>query len=114
MFKEMLPWLTQLDVLVVGEDEDDVGPDVAPVPLEPRLHPLAGEEDGGLGHRRHGQQHRQQAHLPAGRHDNARRPHTPDPTSRLLLTLPVARPHGACGERRGSVRNRLRTISLFS
>lgn len=33
--------LTQLDVLIVGEDEDDVGPNVATVPLEAWLQPLA-------------------------------------------------------------------------
>lgn len=41
--------LTQLDVLIVGENEDDVGSNVAAVPLEARLQPLAREEDGSVG-----------------------------------------------------------------
>lgn len=38
--------LTQLQVLVVGQDEDDVRPDVASVSLEAGLQPLAGLEVG--------------------------------------------------------------------
>lgn len=43
--------LTQFDVLIVCEDEDDVGPDVAAVPLEARLQSLAREEGGRMGQR---------------------------------------------------------------
>lgn len=38
--------LTQLLVLVVGQDEDDVGSDVAPVSLEAGLQTLARGEVG--------------------------------------------------------------------
>lgn len=39
--------LTQLLVLVVCQDQDDVGPDVAAVPLEARPQPLAGGHVAG-------------------------------------------------------------------
>lgn len=35
---------TELHVLVVRQDEDDVRPDVASVSLDARLHPLSGRE----------------------------------------------------------------------
>lgn len=44
--------LTQLQVLVIGQDEDDVRPDVAAVSLEAGLQTLARGEMGGA--ERHG------------------------------------------------------------
>lgn len=43
--------LTQFYVLVIGEDEDDVGPDVAEVAvlLQPRLLPIARQVAGAVG-----------------------------------------------------------------
>lgn len=42
----MTIWLTQLQVLVVGQDQDDVRPDVASVSLEAGLQALARLEVG--------------------------------------------------------------------
>lgn len=41
---------TQLDVLVVGQHQDDVGPDVAgvAVPLQPRAESVSGQVAGGV------------------------------------------------------------------
>lgn len=38
--------LTELDVLVVGEHQDDVGADVPAVPLEPAFQAVVGQEGG--------------------------------------------------------------------
>lgn len=42
--------VTQLDVLVVGQHQDDVGPDVAgvAVPLQPRAESVPGQVAGGV------------------------------------------------------------------
>lgn len=60
--------LTQFNILVICEDEDDVGADVAPVSLEPWFQSLIGQEDGGVSHRQHGQQHQEPGRQPLRRH----------------------------------------------
>lgn len=52
--------LTQLHVLVICQYEDNVGPDVAPVPLEAGLQALVGQEHGAVGESEEPQQ--QEAH----------------------------------------------------
>ena len=49
LFRSIL--LTQLYVLVVREDEDDVGTNVPSVSLKAGLEALAGQEDGGVAKR---------------------------------------------------------------
>lgn len=53
--------LTQLLVLVVGQDEDDVRPDVAAVSLEAGLQTLAREEVGGAERHRDAQEEEESA-----------------------------------------------------
>lgn len=60
--------LTQLNILVISEDEDDVGTDVTTVSLESRLQSLIGQEDGSMSHCQHTQQHQEPGHQPSCRH----------------------------------------------
>lgn len=51
-------FLTQLNILVIGHDEDDVGPDISAVPLDATSKPLS--PGGGKGLAAWSPVHRQQ------------------------------------------------------
>lgn len=61
--------LTQFNILVISEDEDDVRANVTTVTLKSRL--LIGQEDRSMSHGQHAQQHQEPDHQPSSRHGPA-------------------------------------------